>query len=68
MEPSATSHIFVVHGKACKKTIDQPTCSASGQDDVPPGRMYVIDIRDIMGADWKVCWFEMLLRSKKGKD
>eukprot|EP00884_Botryococcus_braunii_P007264 jgi/Botrbrau1/16539/Bobra.0327s0006.1 len=55
VEPSATSHIFVVHGKACKQTPDQPTCSGSGQDDVPPGRMYVIDIKDVMGVDWKDC-------------
>lgn len=54
VEPGATSHIFVVHGKACKKSDEKPRCSAIGQDDVPPGRMYVVDIRDLMGVDWKV--------------
>lgn len=54
VEPSAASHMFVVHGKACEKRPENPTCSHVRADAYPSGKMYIVDMRAIMGMDWRV--------------
>lgn len=54
VEPSAASHMFVVHGKACEKRPEHPTCTHTRSDANPAGRMYILDFRPLMGTDWRV--------------
>ncbi len=46
--------MFVVHGKACEKRPENPTCSHVRADAYPSGKMYIVDMRAIMGMDWRV--------------
>ncbi|BDA42979.1 Vacuolar protein sorting/targeting protein 10 [Coccomyxa sp. Obi] len=55
VEPKAASHVFVVHGQACLKTPQHPTCSHTKEGTKPAGKIYVIDLKPIMGADWRDC-------------
>ena len=55
VEPKGASHVFIVHGQECRKSAEQPTCTydpsqAAGRK----GMMYVINIEQVMGTDWKV--------------
>ncbi len=50
----AMSHMCVVHGKACEKRPENPTCSHVRADAYPSGKMYIVDMRAIMGMDWRV--------------
>ena len=54
VEPSAASHMFVVHGKACEKRPEHPTCTHTLSGANPAGRMYILDFRPLMGTDWRV--------------
>lgn len=54
VEPKAASHVFVVHGQACLKTPQHPTCSHTKEGTKPAGKIYVIDLKPIMGVDWRV--------------
>lgn len=53
VEPSASAKSFVVHGSACKKQEAFPTCTHQSGSSIP-GKMYVVDIGDVMGADFQV--------------
>ncbi|KAK9845742.1 hypothetical protein WJX81_001203 [Elliptochloris bilobata] len=55
VEPSAASHMFVVHGKACEKRPEHPTCTHTRTDANPVGKMYIVDFRPVMGTDWRDC-------------
>lgn len=56
VEPQGASHVFIVHGSECRKSAAHPSCTfdptVAWQR---KGMMYVIDIKAIMGDDWKVC-------------
>ena len=54
VEPSAASHMFVVHGKACEKRPEHQTCTHTRSGANPAGRMYILDFRPLMGTDWRV--------------
>ena len=54
VEPKAASHVFVVHGQACLKSPQHPTCSHTREGVKPAGKIYVVDLKPIMGADWRV--------------
>jgi hypothetical protein len=54
VEPKAASHVFVVHGQACLKSPQHPTCSHTREGVKPAGKNYVVDLKPIMGADWRV--------------
>lgn len=54
ISPGGTSTVFVVHGLACLKTEMHPQCGFAGGS-APPGKMYSIDVKDILGGDWKEC-------------
>lgn len=61
VEPTAASSVFLVHGKACKKTEAHPTCSHDEEGVEPLGKLYAIDFKELMGEDWRVrqtpyCW------------
>lgn len=43
-----------MHGQACLKTPQHPTCSHTKEGTKPAGKIYVIDLKPIMGADWRV--------------
>ncbi|KAK9828958.1 hypothetical protein WJX72_003046 [[Myrmecia] bisecta] len=55
VEPKSASHVFVVHGEACLKTSEHPTCSYTMSGQPPVGKAYVIDLKQVMGDDWKDC-------------
>lgn len=45
--------MFLVHGQACLKSTTHPNCTFMGGS-TPPGRMFAIDVRDLLGSDWRV--------------
>jgi len=61
IEPRGASHVFIVHGKACRRSPTHQACgweaggSGGGGPASPPGRMYVLDVRSLMGPDWREC-------------
>lgn len=56
VEPRGASHVFVVHGRACP-TRAAPGCTHTGGPGAgaPPGKMYVVDVKSLMGASWREC-------------
>ena len=46
--------MFVVHGAACRPTERYPTCTYT-QGRMPAGKMYLLDIKTILGSDFRVC-------------
>jgi len=44
----------VVHGQACRKTDAHPSCTHDRPGQMPEGRIYVVDITDLMGSDLPV--------------
>lgn len=42
-----------MHGQACVKTEARPACTFVGGD-VPPAKMFVLDIQNLMQGDWRV--------------
>ena len=54
VEPKATSHVFVVHGQACLRSPQNPTCSHTKEGVKPAGKIYVVDLKPILGSDWRV--------------
>ena len=55
VEPQGASHVFLVHGAECRKTASHHACTFDPtQTSRRQGIMYVIDIKTIMGNDWKV--------------
>lgn len=54
VEPKATSHVFVVHGQACLTTPAHPTCTHSKEGTKPVGKIYVVDLKPVLGSDWRV--------------
>jgi sortilin len=64
IEPRGASHVFIVHGKACRRSPTHQACGwdaagggagGGGAASSPPGRMYVLDVRTLMGPDWREC-------------
>ncbi|KAL3138147.1 hypothetical protein ABBQ38_005375 [Trebouxia sp. C0009 RCD-2024] len=56
VEPQGASHVFLVHGAECRKTASRQACTFDpSHTSHRKGIMYVIDIKTIMGSDWKVC-------------
>lgn len=54
MEPQGASHVFIVHGSECRKR-EGNTCTFDPQDHpTRKGMMYVLDIKELLGADYKV--------------
>ena len=45
--------MFVVHGAACRPTERYPTCTHT-QGRMPAGKMYLLDIKAILGSDFRV--------------
>ena len=45
----------MVHGQACRKTTEHPTCTHDKPGQMPEGRIYVVDITDLMGSDLPAC-------------
>ena len=41
-------------GTACEKKEAHPTCTRETGGQSPAGKMYVIDVKDIMGSDFQV--------------
>lgn len=54
VSPSGGGHVFVVHGQACVRTEEHPSCTFVGGE-VPPSRMFVLDLKELMQGDWKEC-------------
>ena len=54
VEPKATSHVFVVHGQACLTTPAHPSCTHSKEGTKPVGKIYVVDLKPVLGSDWRV--------------
>lgn len=54
VEPQAASHTFIVHGYACQKSDEHPDCTASASQFQTDGKVFVIDVKDVMGTDFKV--------------
>lgn len=54
VEPKAQSDTFVVHGQACRVSDAHPTCTHNKPGQMPGGRIYTIDITDLMGDDLQV--------------
>lgn len=53
IDPKAAGHLFLVHGQACLKSTTRPNCTFTGGATLP-GRMFPIDVRDLLGSDWRV--------------
>ncbi|CAL5221253.1 g3408 [Coccomyxa viridis] len=58
VEPKATSHVFVVHGQACLTTPAHPTCTHTKEGTKPVGKIYVVDLKPVLGSDWRDCGAE----------
>lgn len=54
MEPKSQSDTFIVHGQACRVSAAHPTCTHDKPGEMPGGRIYTIDITDLMGSDLPV--------------
>lgn len=54
VEPKAASHVFVVHGQACLHSPAHPTCTHTKEGVKPAGKSYVVDLKPILGSDWRV--------------
>ena len=54
VEPKAASHVFVVHGQACLHSPTHPTCTHTKEGVKPAGKSYVVDLKPILGSDWRV--------------
>ena len=54
--------MFVVHGSACQQSEAYPTCSHTASYSMPAGKMYVLDMRELLGNDFQVGSDELLLR------
>ena len=54
MEPTASSNVFLIHGKACTKSEWHPTCSHEEEGVEPLGKLYAINFKELMGDDWRV--------------
>lgn len=52
--PGNQNHIFLVHGIACLKTDAHPDCSFTGGS-APVGKLFAVDIQELIGSDWKEC-------------
>ncbi|KAK9806438.1 hypothetical protein WJX73_007437 [Symbiochloris irregularis] len=55
VEPTAASHIFLVHGEACFKDDDHPNCTHTDVGTRPPGKLFSLDLQHIVGNEWKTC-------------
>lgn len=60
VEPKGTSHVFIVHGSECRKTAHSGCTFDPSRSSQRKGMMYVIDVREAMGTDWKVSWLVQL--------
>ena len=54
VEPTASSNVFLIHGKACAKSEWHPTCSHEEEGVEPLGKLYAINFKELMGDDWRV--------------
>ena len=54
VEPTASSNVFLIHGKACAKSEWHPTCSLEEEGVEPLGKLYAINFKELMGDDWRV--------------
>lgn len=52
--PGGDGHLFMVHGMACLRTEAHPDCGFTGGS-APQGKMYALDIQDLLGGDWREC-------------
>ena len=46
--------MFVVHGQACLHSPAHPTCTHTKEGVKPTGKSYVVDLKPILGSDWRV--------------
>lgn len=53
VDPKGLGHTFMVHGAACLKSTTKPNCTFTGGG-APPAKMFVIDVKDLLGSDWRV--------------
>ena len=61
VEPTATSHTFMVHGEACARSAANPTCTHDKEGQIPAGKLYVVDVKAVMGTDWVVCMHHRII-------
>ena len=61
VDPKGGGHVFLVHGQACAKSLTRPQCGFAGGG-TPPSKMFVIDVKDLMGSEWRVRPAALVLR------
>ena len=44
----------MVHGQACLKTPAHPSCTHTKEGTKPGGKIYVVDLKPVLGSDWRV--------------
>lgn len=56
VEPKGASDTFIIHGQACVISAAHPSCTHDSTSGNPPaGKLYTVDISDVMGADLREC-------------
>ena len=55
VEPTSSSHVFLVYGEACFKDEFHPNCTHTDPGTRPLGKLFSLDLQRLMGNEWQVC-------------
>jgi sortilin len=55
VDPSGGGRVFLVHGQACARSEARPACTYMGGGGGPPGKLFSVDVRELLGADFREC-------------
>jgi hypothetical protein len=55
VDPSGGGRVFLVHGQACARSEARPACTYAGGGGGPPGKLFSVDVRELLGADFREC-------------
>ena len=54
VEPSSSSHVFLVWGEACFRDERHPNCTHTEPGVPPAGKLFALDVEKLLGNEWKV--------------
>lgn len=54
VEPTASSHVFLIYGEACVQDRWHPNCTHTDPGTRPLGKLFSLDINQLLGNEWQV--------------
>lgn len=55
VEPTASSHVFLIYGEACVQDRWHPNCTHTDPGTRPLGKLFSLDINQLLGNEWQSC-------------